>query len=56
VQEGAFGLTDVALSLPAIVGRDGASTVLTPEMNDDERSRLSDSAAVLRSAIAAIGG
>ncbi len=54
VQEGAFGLTDVALSLPAIVGRDGASTVLTPEMNDDERSRLSDSAAVLRSAIAAI--
>ena len=56
VQEGAFGLTDVALSLPAIVGRDGASTVLTPEMNDDERSRLSESATVLRSAIAAIGG
>ena len=56
VQDGAFGLTDVALSLPAIVGRDGASAVLTPEMNDDERSRLSDSAAVLRSAIAAIGG
>jgi L-lactate dehydrogenase len=53
VQEGAFGLTDVALSLPAVVGSDGAATVLLPEMNDHERERLARSAAVLRGAIAA---
>ena len=56
VQEGASGLTDVALSLPAIVGNGGAVTVVTPEMNDEERRRLSDSATVLRTSIAAIQG
>lgn len=54
VQEGAFGLTDVALSLPSIVGNAGAHTVLLPKMNDDERSHLGHSADVLKQAIAAI--
>lgn len=56
VQEGAFGLTDVALSLPCVVGRDGATRVVLPEMNDDERERLTASANVLRQAAAAIAG
>ena len=56
VQEGAFGLTDVALSLPCVVGRDGATRVVLPEMNDDERARLTQSATVLRQAAAAIAG
>lgn len=56
VQEGAFGLTDVALSLPCVVGRDGATRVVLPEMNDDERARLIQSATVLRQAAAAIAG
>jgi len=56
VQQGACGLTDVALSLPAVVGSAGAATILTPDMNDDERSRLVQSSKVLRSAIAAIAG
>ena len=30
VQEGAFGLHEVALSLPTVVGRDGGTTVLQP--------------------------
>ena len=55
VQEGAFGLTDVALSLPAVVGLAGAASVLLPDMNDDERDRLAQSAGVLRDAIASIG-
>lgn len=56
VQEGAFGLTDVALSLPSVVGSDGAATVVLPRMSDDERSQLGHSADVLKQAIAAIGG
>ncbi|MGE0450345.1 MAG: L-lactate dehydrogenase [Vicinamibacterales bacterium] len=55
VQEGAFGLSDVALSLPAVVGTSGASRVLEPEMNADERERLAHSSHVLREAIAAAG-
>jgi L-lactate dehydrogenase len=56
VQDGTFGFQDVALSLPAVVGRTGASTVLLPEMNEDERERLQRSADVLRSATLAIRG
>jgi L-lactate dehydrogenase len=50
VQEGAFGLTGVALSLPTVVGAEGASEVLVPEISDDERARLRESAEVLRHA------
>lgn len=56
VQEGALGLTDVALSLPCVVGRDGATRVILPEMSEDERARLLQSADVLRQAAAAIAG
>jgi L-lactate dehydrogenase len=54
VQEGACGLKDVALSLPAVVGTQGASEVLEPEMSADERQRLEQSADVLRSAAASV--
>lgn len=55
VQEGAFGLRDVALSLPTVVGVHGASPVLEPEMTADERDRLEHSADVLRRAAAEAG-
>lgn len=55
LQDGALGLTDVALSLPAVVGAQGASDVLTPEISADERARLHHSADVLRQAAAAAG-
>jgi L-lactate dehydrogenase len=45
-----LGLTDLALSLPAVVGRDGAIEVIVPEMDDAERAALLHSAAVLRAA------
>ena len=54
VQQGAAGITDVALSLPSVVGRSGAAVVLLPAMDDDEQQRLQTSAAVLKTAIAAI--
>jgi L-lactate dehydrogenase len=50
VQTGVLGLSDVALSLPAIVGRHGATQVLTPELDAAEREALERSASVLRAA------
>jgi L-lactate dehydrogenase len=54
VQHGAAGLHDVALSLPAVVGADGASQVLELEMTAPEREALERSASVLRSAATAL--
>jgi L-lactate dehydrogenase len=54
VQTGAFGLLDVALSLPALVGRDGATRVMEPAVSDAERVGLDKSAAVLRAAKASL--
>jgi L-lactate dehydrogenase len=42
----------VALSLPSVVGRAGVSTVLSPQMSDDETHALERSAEVLRNAVA----
>ncbi len=50
VQEGALGLRGVALSLPAVVGVEGATEVVEPDMNEEERARLEQSADVLRKA------
>jgi L-lactate dehydrogenase len=55
VQEGALGLRDIALSLPAIVGDRGATTVLEPEMSSEERAALERSAETLREARASLG-
>jgi L-lactate dehydrogenase len=56
VQDDASGYGGVALSLPTVVGPDGATQVVLPEMTDDERRRLDHSADVLRDAIASIRG
>jgi L-lactate dehydrogenase len=50
VQEGALGVSQVALSLPAVVGSQGAADVLEPEIDPEERRLLAHSADVLRSA------
>jgi L-lactate dehydrogenase len=52
LQDGALGLRGVALSLPAVVGSQGAPEVIEPEMNADEREALLRSADVLRAAAA----
>lgn len=51
VQQGRCGIHDVALSLPALVGRDGATLVLEPAMEASEREALQASAKVLRAAL-----
>lgn len=50
VQEGAAGIRDVAISLPAIVGSSGAIEVIEPEMDHEEREALERSTEVLRNA------
>ena len=56
VQEGAMGLTGVALSLPAIVGAEGATEVIVPAMDDEEREGVERSAVLLKKAIADAAG
>lgn len=55
IQDGALGLRNVALSLPVVVGAQGALEVVEPEMSADERQRVNASAEVLRKAAAEVG-
>lgn len=50
VQDGILGIRDVAISLPTVVGRDGASVPIAPEMSPEELAGLVHSADVLRQA------
>ncbi len=54
VQDGALGITNVALSLPTIVGAAGAREVLEPELDPSEQTALVHSISVLRSAAESI--
>jgi L-lactate dehydrogenase len=54
VQTGALGLDGVALSLPTVVGADGATEVIVPKMDPAERAALERSAEVLREAVRAM--
>ncbi len=50
VQEGAAGIRDVAITLPAIVSADGAIEVVEPEMDTEEGAALERSVEVLKTA------
>jgi L-lactate dehydrogenase len=54
LQTGVLGLKDVALSLPTIVGRQGAESVLEPALDQDERRGIERSAELLKKAISDI--
>jgi L-lactate dehydrogenase len=54
VQEGPYGLNNVALSLPSLVGRTGVTEVIDVELDDDETRALMHSAGVLSAAIGTI--
>ncbi len=45
---GAYGLDDICLGLPAVIGRGGVERVLEIPLSDEERRRLCESAQVLR--------
>lgn len=50
IQAGALGVEGVALSLPAVVGREGAREVVAPSLDAAELEQLRASAAILRQA------
>ncbi len=47
-QTGALGISDVCLSIPTIVGKNGAEQVLTPKLTETETAGLQNSAKVLK--------
>jgi L-lactate dehydrogenase len=47
---GEYGIDDVYLSLPAVLGEHGVSKILTPAISDDELNKLHHSAALLKEA------
>ena len=49
------GVADVALSLPRVVGAQGAPRTLAPELDDAERAALRRSASILKEAADALG-
>lgn len=47
--EGLYGLENVCLGMPAIIGRDGIESVITPSLNENELEKLIESAKLLQS-------
>ena len=45
---GEYGLNDVVLSIPAVVGETGVQKVIPIELNDEELTKLKDSANILK--------
>ena len=44
---GDFGINDISLSMPAIVGKDGVETLVPIQLNEEEISKLQKSAKTL---------
>lgn len=52
MMHGEYGIKDIALSMPAIVGRDGIETHVPIQLNDNEIKRLQESAKTLQDILA----
>lgn len=52
---GEYGISDVALSMPAIVGRNGVETKVPIPLSKDELERLQQSASMLRDVLDEVG-
>ena len=48
---GEYGLNDVTLSMPAIVGKDGIETLVPMELDEKEQTELQHSSVVLKDVI-----
>src|SRR3989338_843419 len=48
---GQYGIKNVCLSLPAVIGRRGVSKIYTPKLSTDELKRLKKSATIIRKTI-----
>ena len=48
MMNGEYGITDIALSLPAIVGKNGVETKVPIQLNENESAKLLESAKCLK--------
>jgi malate dehydrogenase len=53
--EGEYGISGVAMSLPAVIGRNGIERVITLKLTEEEQKRLKSSAAELEKILASGG-
>ena len=51
LMDGRYGISDVCLSLPAVIGSNGIEREVSPKLTDDEVAKLQASAKALRSVI-----
>jgi L-lactate dehydrogenase len=52
VQDGALGVRGIAISLPGVVGRQGVTEIIEPDISADEKAGLEQSVGILREAAA----
>ena len=52
--QGEYGISDVCLSIPCVLGRKGIITTLTPTLSPEELSKLQSSAEMLKSVLAKV--
>ena len=55
MMHGAFGITDITMSMPAVVGRDGIELQMPITLNAKETKALQDSAALLKKTASSAG-
>lgn len=46
--EGEYGMTDISIGVPVILGRNGIESIVTIELNDAEKAKMEESAAGVR--------
>jgi len=46
--EGEYGLNDISIGVPAIIGRNGIESIVEIELDDAEKAKLAESAAAVR--------
>ncbi len=54
MQHGAFGIDDVAISMPAIIGKDGIEAEVPIRLNETEQAALVKSSNALKAVIESI--
>ena len=50
-----YGIDDVVLSMPAIVGKDGLESLVPIDLNEEEQRNLKESSDTLKEVLADIG-
>ena len=48
MMRGMYGMEDIVISMPAIVGKDGVEDVIPISLDEEEQAQLKKSAGVLR--------